>query len=73
MGPTGVRERDHCRQQMGDQNEQLFHRLLHYQFATGVQDCQRTGKHVSIAIRVLQDSNKISPTHIVETRMNTGG
>ena len=33
---------------------QLFHRLSHYQFATGIQDCPRTGKHVNIAIRLLQ-------------------
>ncbi len=41
-------EPDQYREQMGDQNEQLFRRLLHYQFATGIQDCPQGRASMSV-------------------------
>lgn len=47
-----LRDLDQCREQVGNQNEQLFHRQLHYQSAAGIQDCPRMLKYASIAIRL---------------------
>ena len=51
---AGLRDSDQRREQMGEQNKQIFHRQLHYQSGVNSQDFQRTRRCATMAIRLLQ-------------------